>query len=211
MTVAAPERGIFPSWSLSTCPSRYQHEYFKGCGFYGHSQNSFDQFSHLIVFFRAWFLLSSEGKSDRNFVLRKNFSWKGLTRSFWQFHRSCLALWWPRQRVKKKPVMDKARLCIVVMTWYDNCLDVRTFLFAEGFMGKYQEVKLDWIFVSFWDCKRGLGLMGFWGDFQCWFCQYLELNGWACFDRLRRVLIEWEGQWPIEVKKNRFFNLRMKI
>lgn len=62
----------------------YQHEYLNICGFYGHSQNPFDQFSHFDCLPREtrWFIQSLT-KSVREFQIftqDRSFSWKSALR-----------------------------------------------------------------------------------------------------------------------------------
>lgn len=103
---------------------------FKNCGFYGHSQNPFDQFSHFDCLPKgSEVIYSVSRKTVRGrllFTHERTFSCLERVDEVLGWTRILsLSPRWPLSR--KKPVMDKAQLCCAVMTWYDDCLHVRTF------------------------------------------------------------------------------------
>lgn len=80
-TITAPKKDFFPSWFISTCllvPAWI----FKNCGFYGHSQNSFDQFSHFDCLSEGD-LFSLERRKERKSV-RKFFTQSRSNFFSWQ-------------------------------------------------------------------------------------------------------------------------------
>lgn len=146
-TITAPiaEEG-FPSWFLSTCPFDYQHEYFKNCGFYGHLAEPVWPVLAFPDCLPAWFILSRKKcpKICFFFSHTEGLSHARKAKKGWAGREFYLSPGDPF----REPVMDKAQHCWAVMTWYDDCLHVRTTMFH----GKCDNQK--WVEFHRWQAKQ---------------------------------------------------------
>lgn len=137
MTITAPNarRGSLPDSYLPV--PVYQHEYFTIVDFTVTRKTRLTSFRSRLSFEgkKVIHSVSKRGKVSEVVVFSHRTIFlmalrKGLTRSFGRWAKFYHSSGWPLKH--KKPVMDKARHCCAVMTWYDNCSHERNISIAMG-------------------------------------------------------------------------------